>query len=195
MDRPPGPDETADPLEALSRALRRGEDVLGDWYRVAFPRVRRLARGFLAARDGADDVAQDVMLHLVDTIDRWNPEHAFAAWQRRVVLNRCRNQDRAARRRRSHEETAGAAWHEGALPTPDEAAERGELGSLIDRALGLLPRREREVFVLVELEGASPTDAADVLEVAPSTVRAALTLARRRLRDALAPHLAEGGTA
>mgnify|MGYP000294612752 CR=1 FL=1 len=69
------------------------------------------------------------------------------------------------------------------------------LGSLIDRTLVLLPPREREVFVLVDLEGSSPKEAADVLDVAASTVRAALTLARRRLREALAPHPAEGGSA
>ncbi len=190
MDEPASPDPDEERLEALSRALRSGEDVLGDWYRAAFPRVRRLARGFLASRDGADDVAQNVMLHLVDSIQRWDAERTFAAWQRGVVLNHCRNHDRAARRRREHEGAAGAAWYEGTLPGPAEAAESGELGSLIDRALVLLPQREREVFVLVDLEGTSQRDAADVLEIAQSTVRAALSMARRRLREALAPHLA-----
>ena len=88
----------ADAVQALSLALRRGEEVLGSWYRKTFPHVLRLSRGILAREDGADDVAQDVMLHLVDSLDQWDPERPFADWLRTIVLNRCRNQQRALRR-------------------------------------------------------------------------------------------------
>ncbi|MEM9803400.1 MAG: RNA polymerase sigma factor [Planctomycetota bacterium] len=195
MTDPASPDVPPDATEALSRALRMGEDVLGEWYRAVFPEVRRLARGLLARRDIADDVAQDVMLHLADRIAQWNPDNPFRAWSRRAVVNRCRSVQRSARRRDEHEGAAGAAFHEGTLPRPEDAATAEELSALIDRSLDLLPPREREVFVLIDLEGSSASEAADALEITASTVRAALSMARRRLRDALAPHLAEEGLA
>lgn len=199
MNRParsPAPDsDPADAGEDLARALRRGEDVLGEWYRAVWPAVHRLCAGLLADTAEADDVAQDAMLHLVDHLERWDTGRPFGPWYRRVVINRCRDRLRAGRRRREHEERAGTAWSGGVLPDPSESAGSSELGALVDRFLRRLPPREREVFVLVDLEGRTPAEAADELGVAGSTVRAALALARRRVRDALAPHLPEGGVA
>ena len=45
----------------------------------------------------------------------------------------------------------------------------------------------------MDLEGLAPKAAAEVMGVAASNVRAVLSLARRRLKEALSPHLAEGG--
>ena len=201
MNRPSDPEPSArdDAGEALSLALRQGADVLDAWYRAVWPQVHRLCSGLLASSAEADDVAQDAMLHLVDRLDRWNPERPFGAWRQRVVVNLCRDHLRSAKRRQVHEEEAGLGWHEAQLPEPSAAAESAEVSQLVDRCLGLLPPREREVFVLVDLEGQAPADAAELLGIAASTVRAALTLARRRMREALAPHLPdaqlEGGPA
>ena len=184
----------ADRLEQLAAALQgSGADhqgALGDFYAAAYPGVLRLCRGFLAHRSEAEDVAQDVMLRLVDSMDRWDPARSFAAWSRTVLLNRCRSYARSSATRRAHEEAAGTVWAEGFAPSPEVAAERGELTSMINAALRVLPPREREIFVLLDLEGLSTNDVAETLGVASSTVRAALAMARRRLRDALAPHLA-----
>ena len=130
------------------------------------------------------------MLRLVDFIELWDPARSFAAWSRTVILNRCRSHARSSATRRAHEEAAGAVWAKGLAPSPEVALERGELTSMINAALSVLPPREREIFVFLDLEGLATGDVAETLGVAPSTVRAALTMARRRLRGALAPHLA-----
>ncbi|MEL6713976.1 MAG: sigma-70 family RNA polymerase sigma factor [Planctomycetota bacterium] len=184
-----------DPLDELARGLRRGDDVVGDWFARAWPLVHRLCRGFTASGIDADDVAQDAMVHLYDHIQKWDPERSYAAWQRAVVLNHCRNQRRAANRRRAHEDAAGVERVTKAQTTPPEALEHSELGELVDRFLSMLPPREREAFVLCDLEGMRPVDAAEVMGVADSTVRAALTLGRRRMKDALQRAFGRGGEA
>ncbi|MEZ6018322.1 MAG: sigma-70 family RNA polymerase sigma factor [Planctomycetota bacterium] len=196
----PDPAPTAFDIETLARALRAAEplegglqdgpppgDVLGAWYRAEYAGVHRLCQGFLASRAGADDVAQDAMLHLADKLEQWDPARPYAAWRNRVVLHLCRDRERAVRRR---------AQHEGALEPrseseldPAEIAAANEATALVDQSLGVLRPREREVFVLIDLEGFTAQDAAEQLGVAASTVRAALALARRRLRAALAPQL------
>ncbi|MCE2425355.1 MAG: sigma-70 family RNA polymerase sigma factor, partial [Pseudomonadales bacterium] len=45
-----------------------------------------------------------------------------------------------------------------------------------------LPRRQREVFDLVELQGVSATEAAQILGIRPTSVRGNLFKARRNLR-------------
>ncbi|QDV08742.1 ECF RNA polymerase sigma factor SigE [Planctomycetes bacterium Poly30] len=177
-------DENAE-IEAVARRLRETGDDLGRWYAAVHPGVLRLCRGFLASRASAEDVAQDIMLKLHDALSTWSPDRSFGAWSRAVVLNHCRNQMRADARRDEHERAAGAGWALEHAPSPEVAAENGELSSRIDAALQLLPPREREVFVLVDLEGLTSTDAASTLDVSASTVRASLSMARRRLREAL----------
>ena len=170
---------------AHAQRLRATGEGLGPWYAAVHPGVLRLCRGFLASRTSAEDVAQDVMLKLHDALPQWDPTRPFGAWCRSAVLNHCRNQMRSEARRRVHEENAGRGWALAHAPSPETLAESGELSSRIDEALEILPPREREVFVLVDLEGLSSVDAAATLEVAASTVRASLSMARRRLREAL----------
>ncbi|MEM8713094.1 MAG: sigma-70 family RNA polymerase sigma factor, partial [Planctomycetota bacterium] len=128
-------------------------------------------------------------LRLADSIGRWDPARPFLAWARVATLNACRNHLRASDRRTAHEESAGRLRAVRSAPSPSAATEASEATELLNRALGLLPPREREVFVLVDLEGLNSVEAAEVCEVTPSTVRAALAQARRRLRSALDPEL------
>lgn len=182
-------------LHASASALRDGTGDLGPWYEAAWPLVHRLCRGFLADGAAADDAAQDAMLRLVDQLERWDPARPYVAWQRTVVLNMCRNHVRSTARRTEHEDAAGALSAARPLPDPADAASGAEVRRLVERCLGRLAPREREAFVLVDLEGLAPKEAADAMGVAGSTLRGALSMARRRVREALTPLLAEGGLA
>jgi RNA polymerase sigma factor (sigma-70 family) len=79
-----------------------------------------------------------------------------------------------------------------------------EVGELIDRIdaeragrglvteLTTLPAADRAVVELVDLAGLQPKEAAQVLGVAPGTLRMRLMRARARLRKAASPDLAHG---
>ena len=126
-------------------------------------------------------------------IPDWDPARPYAPWRTRVVLNLAREAQRSRDRRTHHEEAAGARWHARALPDPGEVAAARDVRRVLEDSLASLPDREREVFVLVDLEGSTPSEAAELLGIAGSTVRAALSLARRRLRARLAPRLGHEG--
>ena len=61
-------------------------------------------------------------------------------------------------------------------------AERSELGDLLKASFRDLPRRQREVFDLVELQGIPATQAAEILGIRATSVRGNLFKARRNLR-------------
>jgi RNA polymerase sigma factor (sigma-70 family) len=82
-----------------------------------------------------------------------------------------------------------------ALPSPEEAAQAAEVRTLLLGALAALSPREREAFVLHDLEGADAAETALALGIGESSVRSLLSLARRRLRTLLGPHLAPSGGA
>ncbi len=177
----------------LARAVRGGDrDALGPWYEAEYPAVHRLCVGFLRRRSEADDVAQDAMLRILDKINHWDPSRHYTAWRTKVVLNVCRDQQRSANRRADHEEEVARRQTEiGAdalLEQPSQSASSSELKDWLDRSLALLSPREREAFVLIDLEGFTSVQVAKQVDLSPSTVRASLAMARGKLRKFLAPY-------
>ena len=65
-------------------------------------------------------------------------------------------------------------------------------GRALVTELTALPAADRAVVELVDLAGLQPKEAAQVLGVAPGTLRMRLMRGRARLRKAASPHLAHG---
>ena len=63
---------------------------------------------------------------------------------------------------------------------------------LIRTLMTELPVTQREVFDLVDLQGLKPVEAAEVLEMNPSTLRVQLMRARRRMRTEMLAQGARG---
>ena len=187
------PREAADRRpEALALALLaqdprdpRDPGALDAWFRAEHPSVWRICFGLLADAAEADDLAQDAMLHLHDHLEAWDPERPYGTWRNAVVANLCRDRLRRLATRRTAERVAAEQGLPDRLPRPDDEASAAEVREVLRKALGSLTEREREVFVLRELQGVATRDTATALGITESTVRSLLTLARRRLRKLL----------
>ena len=179
----------------LIRAVLGGNSAAwGEFYRNEYPRVYRLCYGFLVDTAEAEDVAQDAMLQIVDRLSTFDQSRRFDTWRNTVAANLCRDRLRRKASRKRAEEAAAEV--EALRPPPREndpsnAVTRSEILELLKSSLASLTPREREVFVLRDLEGASSSEAAHVLEVSEGTIRSLLCLARRRLRTLLGPRLPE----
>lgn len=183
------PDDPA----ALALEVREGRsEFAGEWYAADYAAVHRLCLGLLASAAEADDAAQDAMLRLHEKLGFWDPKRPYEPWRNRVVANLCRDRLRSSKRRMEHERTAAEKRLESTLPDPADAASASELTAVLEKALGRLSPREREAFVLIDLEGGEAASVAESLDLAASTVRANLSLARRRLRELLSASLPEG---
>ena len=167
--------------EPMIDAIQAGEpDAVDLWYRSEHPRVWKLCFGILADRAEADDLAQEAMVRLLDHLGGRDMSKSYSAWRNRVVTNLCRDRLRRNQTRRKAE---------GQLPcpptasrAPDDALDQQELRDWLVAALRRLSDREREVFVLRDLEGHSTTAVAELLGVREASVRSQLSLARSRLR-------------
>jgi RNA polymerase sigma-70 factor (ECF subfamily) len=179
--------------ELLSAVLAGAPEAVDAWFRAEHPEVYRLCFGFLAHRAEAEDVAQEAMLHLLDRLGTWDRARSYRAWRTTLVLNRCRDRVRRLDARRSAERVASAARPERLDPHPQASLEQHEVAEILRLALGALSPREREAFVLRDLEGLETAEVARALEITESSVRSLLTLARRRLRECLGPILDAGG--
>jgi len=175
--------------DLIIEAARGKPEAQHTWFRTEFPCVFRLCLGFLADVAAAEDLTQDAMIHL---LDRWNPARPYVAWRTTVVLNLCRDDARKRGAKKRAEDKLKLVPPLQNLPDPQDAASGNELREVITKALSQLPPREREAFVLRDLEHQETGDIASAMEINPATVRSLLTLARRRLRGILGPALQMG---
>jgi RNA polymerase sigma-70 factor (ECF subfamily) len=191
----PPPSGAGSPTNELLRAVRSGAPEAVDvWFRTEHPEVYRLCFGFLAHAADAEDAAQEAMLQILDRLERWDATRPYRAWRTTLVLNHCRDRIRRKETRRAAEADAASARPGNVLPDPADALRRDEVAAALALGLRALSPREREAFVLRDLEGLETAEVARTLGISESSVRSLVTLARRRLRELLGAHLApEGG--
>lgn len=154
--------------------------------------MRRLAYRLLGSRSAMDDALQDAYLKAFRHIDRFDGRSRFSTWLYTITYRTCLDHLRARDGRREVDlETLSAAG-----PTAfDQTVDVGDAVATrmaLDRALLALPPDQAAVVVLVDGEGRSYDEVAQVLAIAPGTVGSRLSRARSTLRDTLDADL-EGG--
>lgn len=185
------PSGAREPEPGLLGAVRAGApEAVDAWFRAEHPEVYRLCFGFLAHRAEAEDVAQEAMVQLLDRLGEYDGVRSYRAWRTTLVLNRCRDRLRRVERRRKHEDSAAGERCERVASEPSAALERAEVEAALAAGLEALPPREREAFVLRDLEGLETSEVARLLAIGESSVRSLVTLARQRLRELLRVRLA-----
>ena len=149
----------------------RQEAVVGQ-----IPRLRRYAR-VLTGDDGeADDLIQDTLERALLRLDQWRDGDTPCKWMFSILHNLHVDSLRRRSRRPLHVglESVGAA--------ASAAAADGASGCDVDRALQHLNVGQREVLLLVGVEGFTYAETADVLEIPIGTVMSRLARGRDRLR-------------
>jgi len=143
-----------------------------------------LAMRLLRHREDAEDLVQDAFLAALQHIDSFDLSRPFWPWLSRIIVNR--GLDVAASRSTRSAELLGDDLGD-TRPSPADEAERGEISDEFRRTLASLPERRRLVVQLFEVDGFSVAEIAKLLDSSPATIRWHLHMARRQLRNALAP--------
>lgn len=156
--------------------------------------VRRWARGWTTDAADADDLAQDVMVRMLRTLDQFAGDAKFTSWLYAVTRSVALDRSRREKRERGRRENPRAVAHlePEPAPGPQANAERAERTEALEAVLQGLPERQREAFDLVELQGMTSVEAGELLGIEPVSVRAHLHRARRTLRSRILadhPHL------
>jgi RNA polymerase sigma-70 factor (ECF subfamily) len=125
-------------------------------------------------------------------LDALRDDRAFRVWSHRVVYTTFLDrQDREARHRRRAE--AGGEAVMVRFPGPAEREEQRRIGARITRAIALLAPERRAAVVLVDVDGMTFAEAAEVLGVKVGTVASRVARARSELRADLADLAREEG--
>jgi RNA polymerase sigma-70 factor (ECF subfamily) len=172
-------EQTRPTNELLLAQARRGDaSAFGLLIRESGHSHRRLAFRLLGDRQRMDDALQEAYVRAFRALPGFGGRAAFATWLYRIVYNACLDELRCGRARR---EVPLEKWRGGVAA--DGVDERLDL----EAALAALPLDLRAVVLLVDAEGLSYDEAAEVIGVPAGTIGSRLNRARDALRAALSP--------
>lgn len=178
---------------ALMRRIREGDFcALNELVAHYWAPVIGFVKGILADADSAEDVAQETFIQLWQRRAAWKEHGSVRSYIYRIARNFALNEQRRQRIRirwadqlRLHLITLCHAT------PPDEVLDRGRLQHAINRAIHGLPKRRREVFVLIRYHGLTHQQAARIMGISPQTVANQMTAALTDLRTSLGPVVME----
>jgi RNA polymerase sigma-70 factor (ECF subfamily) len=206
--------ETADEA-ALIAALRQGDELvyarLVDQHTAALLRV---ARGYVASREIAEEVVQETWIALIKGIDKFEGRSSVRTWLFTVMINIAksrgirerRDADAAiaaftggtvdpARFRDTGDEWAGH-WKDREAPSPFPDTPEGsvlgrELLAAARAQLDKLPERQRVVVTMRDVLGFDSREVCDLLDISVANQRVLLHRGRAAVRQALEDYLAD----
>ncbi len=181
--------------QSLIRAAQKGDvAAFNQLVRAYQAQVFRTACRVLGDQAAAEDAAQDAFISAFKHIRAYRGG-SYKAWLLRIVTNACYDQLRVKQRRPTTSLDAmlldpdnPAPGADRAAPreaSPEDVAERKELGEAIQRGLATLPTDQRMTLVLVDIEGLNYDEAADAMQTNVGTVKSRLSRARAAMRDFL----------
>lgn len=142
------------------------------------PALRRYARVLLQDAERADDLVQDCLERALARRRLWRRPGNFRAWLFTIMHNLHANQARSASRRPAVV-PLDQADAPGRSPDQIDAVAASEIMT----ALAQLSEEQREVLVLVAVEGLRYAEVAKILGLPIGTVMSRLGRARERLRQ------------
>lgn len=169
-------------LDAFNLLVLKYQDMM---YRVSV-RVTRDERS-------AEDATQNALIQAFNSLRSFRGG-SFKSWLARVAINASYDELRREKRHiampleqfnNEGEEIESPTWMIDLSAGPDDLAEASEVQEVLQRCIRALTPDYRLVVILVDIEGMSYEEAAQVTRVPVGTVKSRLARARMQLRTAL----------
>lgn len=178
--------------------------------------LHRLARRHLATAAQAEDVVQQTWLAVLEGIDRFEGRSSFRTWLCTILVYTALRHAVREGRALPFSDAFPDPWHgpggsarsaaealdemvghrhltmigsSGIETEPVDVVLAGEVMTVLCQAIDALPRRQRAVLVLVDVEGRSQEEASQRLGLSHGNVRLLLHRARLQVRRSWRSHL------
>jgi RNA polymerase sigma-70 factor, ECF subfamily len=144
------------------------------------PALRRYAFALLRNQSDADDLVQDCLVKALDHLDERTSENDMRPWLFSIMHNLCVSRWRRLRFRSS----IVVSDTEADVAVPASQQTTSELHAAL-HSLDQLPEEQRQVLLLIAVEGLEYADVAKILKIPIGTVMSRLSRARDKLRDTM----------
>ena len=177
-----------DEQELISRSQRGDLTAFNELVERYQGQVFNLALRMLGSEAWAADAAQETFISAYRAMKGFRGG-SFRSWILRIAANATRDLLRAAKSRKA-DSLEALELESGSLPpsreeSPEEHALRAELAAEIQQSLDSLSQDQRLALVLIDIQGFSYEEAAQVTGASLGTVKSRLSRARHEMRDLL----------
>jgi len=178
----PGSDKHESQVSERSNAL--DFDTI---YREHGGRVLGAIRAVLGPSDEIEDLVQIAFMEIYRCIDRFEGRSKLSTWVYRIAVNIALQHIRKKKRRRWMVlgSTGDEVVREGSGVSEETRIEDRQMLEKVFKAVEKLSEKKRIVWTLHEIEGLSPQQISDIIEVPFNTVRSRLLASRRDLMNLL----------
>ncbi len=143
------------------------------------PHLRRYARSLTKERDSADDLVQACLERAISRSSLYQEGTNRRAWLFKIMYNLFISEKRSQARVVRLQDSMDPDRHISVAASQQHSVELTQVGEALDR----LPAEQREVLLLVALEGMSYEEVAEIMEIPIGTVRSRLSRAREAMRE------------
>jgi RNA polymerase sigma-70 factor (ECF subfamily) len=162
--------------------------------------VFRVCYRFLGDYEEANDCAQETFVKVYRALGGFRFSSSFSTWLYRVAINTCKNTLSSSRFRKrketlslnpspdpAHDSSgiAGTRFIENHRSSPEYLYDRKERMEAIQREIETLPKDQRMVVILRDIEHLSYEEITSITGFAPGTVKSKLFRARQKLMEGL----------
>jgi len=188
--------------EQLVRDLQAGKfEVFDELAALYQKKIYALSFNLTRNAMDAEDVVQEVLLTLFKKIHTFQGRSAFSSWVYRITVNTAYMKLRSKKKEKSisieelYPAFSGAGFQQEKIQDWSEHTESllfaNETRETIQKAVDLLPDKEKVVFLLRDVEGLSTEEVSEVLELTIPAVKSRLHRARLFLRKKLSHYFEE----
>jgi RNA polymerase sigma-70 factor (ECF subfamily) len=178
------------PEDLRRRLPQRDAEALEAFFDCYFDRIYGYVRRLVQDDTQAEDVTQDVFLHIQRAVHTYDPERDLRPWVFTIATNKVRDLWRQRRMREaSADEDEDRLGRIAAVtarePRAEESLSRAEVEARVRAAIDALPESMRMTLLLRVYEGLSFEEIARVVERNEVAVRKRYSRALEVLREAL----------
>jgi RNA polymerase sigma-70 factor (ECF subfamily) len=213
--RPSGPAKSEDAL--LARLRRGDEGAFDELMNQHHGALIRMAMGYVADREVAEEVVQDTWMAAIESLNRFEGRSSLRTWICGILIHKAK--DRGVREKRHttfsafesydddndeavdpsrFQQTGEWAGHWAFPPqpwddqTPEKLLASQQAVNAMQRAIDALPATLKEVLILRDVEGVDAKEVCEMLKITETNLYVRLHRARERVRAAVETYL-EGG--
>ena len=203
-------------LQLVARLRRGDEKAFDELVNQHHSAMVRMAMGYVADREVAEEVVQDTWLAVVEGVDRFEGRSSLRTWIFGILIHKAK--DRGVREKRhttfsafepyedcddavdpARFQQSGEWTGHWAFPpqpwddqTPEKLLASQQAVNAMNKAIESLPTTLKDVLVLRDIEGAEVKEVCEILSITETNLYVRLHRARERVRQAVESYL-EGG--
>ncbi|WP_447601151.1 RNA polymerase sigma factor [Nitrospira sp. Nam80] len=207
---------STDDHSVVERLIRGDEPAFDELVTKYHGPLVRIAMGYVADRDAAEEVVQDTWMAVIESLSRFEGRSALRTWIFGILIHKAK--DRGVREKRhvtfsafeslddeNDEAVDQARFHQSGewaghwvFPpqrwddqTPEKLLASRQATDCMQQAIADLPPMLREVLILRDVEGLESQEACELLNITETNLYVRLHRARERVRRAIELHLEE----